>query len=79
MTTVCDWVGGAPLPKDPVETCPHCGTDLWGVEYAYGDPDRYDGVSEWVCPNPSIEDSHYRLGRFSRRVLRKGEKEPRPR
>lgn len=37
---------------------------LVGVEYLRGHPGRYDGVSEWVCP-----DCGYREGRWSGRAL----------
>lgn len=43
-----------------------------GVEYAYGNPERYDGVSEWRCP-----DCGRREGRWSGRVLADEEIEPR--
>lgn len=45
---------------------------LIGIEYAYGHPHRYDGVSEWMCP-----DCGYREGRWSGRALAEGESEPR--
>ena len=45
---------------------------LIGVEYAYGHKDRYDGVSEWRCPDCGV-----RVGRWSGRVLADGETEPR--
>lgn len=63
------------------ELCPGCGSDLTlpdggsrviGVEYAYGDPNRYDGVSEWRCP-----DCGYREGRWTGRHLADQEAEPR--
>lgn len=31
-----------------------------GIEYAYGHPHRYDGVSEWLCP-----DCGHRVNRFT--------------
>jgi hypothetical protein len=43
-----------------------------GVEYAYGSPNRYDGVSEWLCPK-----CHYREGRWSGKELKGDEEEPR--
>jgi len=54
-------------------TCP-CGAefdlgDVIGVEYAYGSPHRYDGVSEWLFP-----DGH-RQGRWSGKLLEDGEPE----
>jgi hypothetical protein len=45
-----------------------------GVEYDYTSPNRFDGVSEWVCP-----DCGRREGRFSGKVLEDGEEEVRPR
>lgn len=43
-----------------------------GVEYEYGDPYRYDGVSEWRCPHCG-----YREGRWSGKALAVGESERR--
>jgi len=43
--------------------------DIIGIEYAYGDPNRYDGVSEWLFP-----DGH-RVGRWSGKLLADGEPE----
>jgi len=69
---------------DPQRECPHCHANLAyevdgqtysrliGVEYPYGHKDRYDGVSEWRCP-----DCGTRTGRWSGRVLADGETEPR--
>lgn len=66
--------------------CPRCKTDLSyecggktytrliGVEYAYGHPERYDGVSEWRCGCPGCG---YREGRWSGRELIGDEVEPR--
>jgi len=58
------------------EFCAKChNTDpnkTTGVEYAYGSPDRYDGVSEWRCAV-----CHARTGRWSGKVLTGGEKERR--
>ncbi len=51
--------------------CPQCGKQLTGVEYAYNDPDYYDGVSEWAC-----FPCGYHRGRWSGRLLGDGEKEP---
>jgi hypothetical protein len=65
------------------EECGFCGADLSyevdghtysrriGVEYGNG-PNRYDGVSEWRCPDCAV-----RVGRWSDRVLAPGEEEPR--
>lgn len=49
--------------------CPACGRDdedfaFIGIEYAYGSPCHYDGVSEWLCP-----DCRTRVGRWTGRVL----------
>lgn len=50
--------------------CPVCGKLFdFGLEYAYGSPARYDGVSEWQC----IEG--HRWGRWSGRVLYDGDVE----
>lgn len=35
-----------------------------GVEYGYGHPQHYDGVSEWRCPTCGC-----RWGRFSGKIL----------
>lgn len=46
--------------------------DVAGVEYEYGHPQRYDGVSEWVhmpCGR--------REGRWTGKELKDGESEPR--
>ena len=45
---------------------------LIGVEYAYGSANRYDGVSEWLCP-----DCKTRFGRWTGNVLQGGQSEPR--
>lgn len=62
--------------------CPACGAELGdedskgtrvqGVEYAYESSERYDGVSEWVCP-----ECGYREGRWTGAELRDGYVEPR--
>lgn len=53
--------------------CPECGPqNMGGLEYAYGSPERYDGVSEWVCPKCRL-----RIGRWSGRVLTGDMVEPR--
>lgn len=63
--------------------CPACGASLRsaggqsrviGVEYASGCAERYDGVSEWRCPDCGVRE-----GRWSRRRLAAGELERRPR
>lgn len=43
-----------------------------GVEYEYGHPERYDGVSEWRCPR-----CERREGRWTGKVLTDGASEPR--
>lgn len=43
-----------------------------GVEYEYGEPEHYDGVSEWRCPHCG-----YREGRWSGRELAEGDVERR--
>lgn len=43
-----------------------------GVEYAHGNPYRYDGISEWRCP-----DCGLREGRWTGNVLTGDEYEPR--
>lgn len=52
--------------------CPECGQEMMGVEYAYPDPNRYDGISEWRCSCCNI-----RIGRWTSRYLKDGEGEPR--
>lgn len=59
-----------------MDRCPKCDAD-WekepptGCEYAYGSPERYDGVSEWWCKCGA------RIGRWTGKVLDEGEIEPR--
>jgi len=51
--------------------CLSCGKkNLEGVEYGYGSPHHYDGVSEWKCP-----DCGTRVGRWSMKILKEGERE----
>lgn len=45
---------------------------LIGLQYSYDDPNHYDGVSEWVCP-----DCRIRWGRWSMKVLKEDESERR--
>lgn len=52
--------------------CPDCNKEMIGVEYAYGSPNRYDGVSEWACSKCGA-----RYGRWTGRKLADGESEPR--
>ena len=66
------------------DLCPYCGVLLTyevdlhiysrvvGVEYPYGHKDRYDGVSEWRCP-----DCGTREGRWTGEVLTGDATEPR--
>lgn len=49
--------------RDP--SVPHYYSRRVGVEYSYDHPGRYDGVSEWRCPDCGV-----RVGRWSGRVLR---------
>lgn len=54
--------------KTPKE-CPKCGNKhLFGVEYGYNSPYRYDGVSEWWC-NPQAGGCGWRMGRWTGREL----------
>lgn len=49
--------------------CPSChSNNLLMVEYAYPNPNRYDGISEIRC-----SDCHIRFGRWSGRILTDGE------
>jgi hypothetical protein len=67
---------------DNVKNCPHCdiswydskgyGRDMHCVEYAHPHPERYDGVSEFVCDN-----CHTRFGRWTGKVIPEGYAEPR--
>lgn len=43
-----------------------------GIEYSYDHSERYDGVSEWNCP-----ECGFREGRFSGKPLGEGEFESR--
>jgi hypothetical protein len=55
-----------------MKTCPDCGGPMMGVEYGYGDPHRYDGISEWRCES---ESCGVRIGRWSGKRLKPGEAE----
>ena len=75
----CDGCGAdlraAPIPeKDRSWYPPNVThfTRVIGIQYGYTNPDHYDGVSEWRCP-----DCGRREGRWSGRVLADGESEPR--
>lgn len=52
----------------------NCGKDCewFGVQYEYGHPEHYDGVSEWMC-----NVCKKRVGRFSGKELKDGEFEKR--
>jgi len=52
--------------------CPECKEHMIGVEYWYTSPNRYDGVSEWMCLPCDI-----RIGRWSGKRLAEGEEEKR--
>ena len=52
--------------------CPECGGEVAGVEYAYGSPDRYDGISEWECMDKGCGA---RVGRWTGNRLADGETE----
>lgn len=55
------------------EQCPNCKSEnIIGVEYAYGSPKRYDGISEIVC-----SDCKKRYGRWCGQTLEEGETENR--
>ena len=45
---------------------------LVAIEYPYGHPQRYDGVSEYMCPNCKT-----RWGRWTGNILGENESEPR--
>lgn len=52
--------------------CPECGCDkMMACEYAYDQVCHYDGVSEYRC-----QDCGTRVGRWSGKILQKGEHEP---
>jgi hypothetical protein len=52
-------------------TCPKGHKRIICVEYNYGDPYRYDGISEIHC-----KTCDKRYGRWTGKVLRGAEKEP---
>lgn len=54
----------------PPATCPIDGTELIGLEYAYGEKWHYDGVSEYVCPK---DGCHYRECRWCLKKLEEGQ------
>lgn len=60
-----------------MKICPKCGNlKITGVEYGYGNPNRYDGISEWWCA-PHNDGCGYRQGRWTGFELHEGEAEPR--
>ncbi|MCR4280837.1 MAG: hypothetical protein NUV88_00685 [Candidatus Kaiserbacteria bacterium] len=55
------------------QKCQKCGSEnIVMVEYGYGHPEHYDGVSETMC-----NDCKARFGRWSNKELKEGEWEPR--
>ena len=55
------------------QKCKKCGSEnIIMVEYAYGTPERYDGISEIDCRNCGA-----RFGRWSGKQLADGELEKR--
>lgn len=59
------------------EKCPKCAGEIIGVEYAYGDKYRYDGISEYACVNYLNKDGcDYRIGRWCEEELEVGMVEP---
>jgi hypothetical protein len=56
--------------------CPVCGKDMIGVEYSYDSPERYDGISEWVCVDGKVLGNYagdgcgLRVGRWSHKILK---------
>lgn len=54
--------------------CPKCSSEVGGVEYAYGSPFRYDGISEFICVN---KDCDWRIGRWCGQELHDNEIEAR--
>lgn len=53
-------------------TCPKGHKRIILVEYSWDSPDHYDGISEIHC-----RTCKKRYGRWSGKVLKKGETEPR--
>lgn len=60
-----------------MKSCPKCKKrkHIVGVEYGYGSPERYDGISEWVCMKPA--GCGYRQGRWSGKELKGNDVEKR--
>lgn len=52
--------------------CPICGRDLISLEYPWDNPQHYDGISEYFCPQPGKngERWHFRIGRWSGKILK---------
>ena len=56
-----------------MEACPKCqAKNIVGVEYHGLHPQRYDGISEWMCLS-----CKYRQGRWTGKELTRGFVEPR--
>ena len=62
-----------------MENCPRCGNmEIISIEYAYGSQERYDGISEYLCPKPPHgQGCGYRQGRWTGKELHDGEIESR--
>lgn len=66
-----------PRTEDGRHVCGRCGNrNIIGGEYWYGSPARYDGVSEWWC-SPAAKGCGLRIGRWTGKVLKDEELEPR--
>ena len=59
------------MRKNTKMKCPLGHKKIIGVEYGYGDPYRYDGISEIRCLT-----CRRRYGRWTGKILKKGEQEP---
>jgi hypothetical protein len=59
------------LPYE-IDLCPKCGSAIINVEYWYGHPQRYDGISEISC-----QKCDWRIGRFCGKELKTNEVENR--
>lgn len=56
-----------------MEKCPNCkSNNIMMMEYAYGNPKQYDGISEIAC-----QDCGKRYGRWCKQELMTGETENR--
>jgi hypothetical protein len=61
------------------DKCPKCGGEIGGLQYPWGNPNHYDGVSEWFCIRSADVDGrncHYHVGRWTGKELKDGEWEP---